>query len=352
MQTLVALARAGGRVVSQGELITRCWEGRIVGEEAINRVIGRLRRVSEADNAQSFTIETVPRVGFRLMARQALAAAQAGPVGGLPAFEPRKRALTPILIAAAGIAMAAGAAAIFWLYAGPRTSEAASVPPRVAVRLFQALGEDPQLHQFAGGLQAEIAGELSDNQIPVVSIHAGATTTPAAYVFDGTVERRGANLLVRVHLDDARQVVTVWSSDFSGTSGAPEVLQKEIGALASVVGKSALDFDATAKGDSDAMGLYIKAHLYSVPEEAKWDDWRKLAGRFPRSSDLQSDFALISAALAVTALPVRAAELRSVARTGAQRALTLNPITPMPFFAQVLSYPSIGHWAERENLLL
>src|SRR5215469_6410040 len=68
MQVLVALFQANGRVVSRDELISRCWEGRIVGEDAINRAIGRLRRLSELDREASFVIETIPRIGFRLAA--------------------------------------------------------------------------------------------------------------------------------------------------------------------------------------------------------------------------------------------------------------------------------------------
>src|SRR5215467_13606318 len=67
MQVLVALFQAKGRVVSRDELIARCWEGRIVGEDAINRAIGRLRRLSEVDREASFAIETIPRVGYLLL---------------------------------------------------------------------------------------------------------------------------------------------------------------------------------------------------------------------------------------------------------------------------------------------
>src|SRR4051812_45564694 len=58
MQVLVALHRAGGAVVSREELLARCWEGRIVGEDAVNRAIGRLRRLANADAGASFVIET------------------------------------------------------------------------------------------------------------------------------------------------------------------------------------------------------------------------------------------------------------------------------------------------------
>ena len=65
MQVLVALARADGRVVSRDGLIDSCWGGRIVSEDAINRCIGKLRRLAEAFDGD-FAIETVPRVGYRL----------------------------------------------------------------------------------------------------------------------------------------------------------------------------------------------------------------------------------------------------------------------------------------------
>ena len=45
MQVLVALFRAG-RIVTRDELIERCWGGRVVGEDAINRVLSRLRHLS------------------------------------------------------------------------------------------------------------------------------------------------------------------------------------------------------------------------------------------------------------------------------------------------------------------
>lgn len=66
MQVLVALARASGAVVSRDQLIESCWGGRIVGEDAINRCIAKVRKVAELDGNQSFSVETVARVGYRL----------------------------------------------------------------------------------------------------------------------------------------------------------------------------------------------------------------------------------------------------------------------------------------------
>lgn len=66
MQVLVTLRDAAGGVVSRDDLIERCWGGRIVSENAINRVVSLLRKVAETVGKGDFTVETIPRVGFRL----------------------------------------------------------------------------------------------------------------------------------------------------------------------------------------------------------------------------------------------------------------------------------------------
>jgi DNA-binding winged helix-turn-helix (wHTH) protein len=76
MQVLVALARMEDRVVSRDALIDSCWGGRIVGEDAINRCIGRLRRLAQT-REDGFAIETLARVGYRLNAAEPGAPLQA-----------------------------------------------------------------------------------------------------------------------------------------------------------------------------------------------------------------------------------------------------------------------------------
>jgi len=68
MQVLVALARANGDILTREALTVLCWDGRIVGEDAINRVMSRLRRLSEGIGGGSFRIETITKVGYRLVA--------------------------------------------------------------------------------------------------------------------------------------------------------------------------------------------------------------------------------------------------------------------------------------------
>lgn len=66
MQVLVVLARANGAVVSRDELIRQCWGGQIVGDDAINRSVGKVRALADVCGKPAFEIETVPRVGYRL----------------------------------------------------------------------------------------------------------------------------------------------------------------------------------------------------------------------------------------------------------------------------------------------
>ena len=66
MQVLIALAEHQGSVVSRDVLIDRCWGGRAISEDALNRVIAKLRRVAAGVGQDAFSIHTVTKVGYRL----------------------------------------------------------------------------------------------------------------------------------------------------------------------------------------------------------------------------------------------------------------------------------------------
>jgi adenylate cyclase len=75
MQVLVCLTQGAGEPVTRTVLAHRCWGGVAVGEDAVNRCIQRLRRLSE--DGSGFAIETIPRVGYRLHERDPIAASAA-----------------------------------------------------------------------------------------------------------------------------------------------------------------------------------------------------------------------------------------------------------------------------------
>ena len=69
MRVLVALTRANGEILSRDDLIASCWDGVIVGEDAINRCISQLRKAADT-SGNAFSIETIPRVGYRLKPKE------------------------------------------------------------------------------------------------------------------------------------------------------------------------------------------------------------------------------------------------------------------------------------------
>lgn len=128
MQVLVRLWRADGAVLTRDDLLRTCWDGRVVGEDAINRVMSRLRRVALDHPEAGFRVETITKVGYRLVQDEAPAAsvAEPRPLAG-PAPEhvaandptadkaPPNRRLLLAAAAVAGLGGIAGAGA--WLRA-------------------------------------------------------------------------------------------------------------------------------------------------------------------------------------------------------------------------------------------
>jgi DNA-binding winged helix-turn-helix (wHTH) protein/tetratricopeptide (TPR) repeat protein len=116
MQVLLVLAGARGRVVPREDLIRLCWNSQVVGDDALNRAVGEVRRIARTLAANEFVIETIPRTGYRLTgAAMASATIEAGADFSVsPMSVPTSRRLV-LGGAALGIAAAAGAAAwVLW----------------------------------------------------------------------------------------------------------------------------------------------------------------------------------------------------------------------------------------------
>jgi Tol biopolymer transport system component/DNA-binding winged helix-turn-helix (wHTH) protein len=112
MQALIALAQAGGTVVSRDALIDRCWGGRIVGDDAINRCIAKVRKLAEVADTPAFTIETVSKVGYRLKLPPGTTPARAA-IDDTPVHLPHPRRRVRAWLAL-GLLVIAGSAGAFW----------------------------------------------------------------------------------------------------------------------------------------------------------------------------------------------------------------------------------------------
>lgn len=129
MQVLVALYQAG-RIVTRDELIERCWAGRVVGDDAINRVISRLRHLAAEFAGGSFSVETIARVGYRLNIAAGEAPHDPEPVpAGTPASGTRRAWLGGVIaLSAAGLI----GVPLAWRQLAP-----AGRPPPEALALFE-----------------------------------------------------------------------------------------------------------------------------------------------------------------------------------------------------------------------
>lgn len=131
MQGLVALASAKGAILTRDELIARCWDGRIVGEGAIQRVISLLRQIAAATGG-AFEIETIPKVGYRLI------------VGGMPPKPSapdvsRPRPSRRVLLGGAAAAIAVASPAAYLLFRGGEAHQ----PEPAALALYRR-GQEAQ----------------------------------------------------------------------------------------------------------------------------------------------------------------------------------------------------------------
>jgi len=130
MQVLLALANAGGETVTRDQLLETCWGGRIVGDDAINRVIHQLRKLSASTAAGSFTIRTVHKLGYRLL----LADAIGSPGAPSPARSTAAAAAQaaprwpPVRAWAISAAVLGVAAAVAWVNTGRVRSDALPAP--------------------------------------------------------------------------------------------------------------------------------------------------------------------------------------------------------------------------------
>src|SRR4051812_50065900 len=82
MQLLLQLVDGRGQVLLRSELFDHLWGNAQVGDDSLNRLVGSLRKALERTSAGAVQIETVPRVGYRLIAEPA------GGGGGAPGPPP------------------------------------------------------------------------------------------------------------------------------------------------------------------------------------------------------------------------------------------------------------------------
>jgi len=226
MQVLVALAHARPAVVSRDRLIEQCWDGRVVGDDALNRCILALRHLAHEFSPLPFTIGTVPRVGHRLVVpfeKHAPSGTQAG--------KSRRWAMA----AALAILLLSVAGFFIWQQRG-RGPEPASI----AVLPFRNLGAgDPYfaegigeetLAQLAREPQFRVTGASSSSQLPKdLDFGEMGRRLNAKYLLEGSVRRQGDRVRVNANLVRASDGIHLWSETYDGKLDDIFLIQRRIG---------------------------------------------------------------------------------------------------------------------------
>ena len=240
MQVLVALIRAGGQIVTRADLMMSCWHGVVVGEDAINRVMGRVRRLADGVADGEIKLETVTKVGYRLVT---------GPD------------TRPTEVAAAQ---------------NPRLS--------ICVLPFANMSDDLQQAYFSDGISEDIITDLA--KVSALSVVARSTAFTfkgksidvpevarqlgVSHVLEGSVRKAGGRVRITAQLIDGVAGDHVWSERWDRDLTDIFALQDEISQAVVAALKLKLLPEEKARierrgtDNVDAYNLFLMARQYFV----------------------------------------------------------------------------------------
>ena len=231
LKVLIALARRKNHVVTRTELVDCCWDGRIVGDDVINRCISLLRDF--AMRAGGFSIETVPKSGYRLV--DAGTAAK-----GWPRWW---------LAAAGAILVAALAAAIaLWPSPGPNAT-AVAVVAADGSRVTQELSRS--LLTRLGSLQAAKTDSMN------LAGPAEQAGSDADLIFEVSGTTNGGATEANVVLLAGKDRSVLWSKDFSQPATTQADLEQQLAFTTARV------LDCALEGRS-AKGKQLPLHTFRL----------------------------------------------------------------------------------------
>lgn len=245
MRLLLTLAEHAGEVVSIDDLLEAAWPGVAVSPDSVYQAIASLRRALGDDPKQPIYIATVPRLGYRMIARVEYPAAS-GPVDSpmpqvieaasetlrQPQAPARRLDLQWLLVAAITAALVSA----FFVYGHPapipQTASAAvtPTPPERSIAVLPLLDLTPGMQQeeFADGMTEELIDKLSKISglhvsAPTASFYYKGKQRPLAeiaralgvtYILDGSVRKDGAWVRIAARLVRADTGYVIWTETY------------------------------------------------------------------------------------------------------------------------------------------
>lgn len=112
MQLLLRLAEAPGQTVSRQDLVNDVWQVQFISDDAVNRVAAALRKALADLPETGVTVETVPRVGYRLDVASSSQAQSPASSPGAPLSTDRRHALGMAVLGWGALGLGLGAASL------------------------------------------------------------------------------------------------------------------------------------------------------------------------------------------------------------------------------------------------
>jgi len=281
MQVLIALGDNAGAILSRDDLIKRCWEGRVVGESSINRVISLLRSALRSAAGDDVMLENVPKVGYRIVispdwtapdeegpdesqpATASTSANTASPV--LQRWQPGTLGLAAMVLALIAVI---GLATALW----PSSRE---TPIKTLTIVMLPLTVDERVDPlYARGLEAELRSQLarvselevtssdSARQLSAEGMSADEVSRRlgADYAWTGSLEVEADRVVLTASLIEASSNQQTYSETFSSAPGNAQTLPlRSARAVSSALGRPvASRMPAVAVSASDYR-LYLTA---------------------------------------------------------------------------------------------
>lgn len=353
MEVLVVLGRARGRTITREQLIDACWDGRIVSDDAVARIVGKVRALGRSIKPAPFELETIPKVGFRLIEREEVE----GPSDAGPGAGPRSR-LSPFRLALMGLlVLAVAGGLVLWRAPGDGAQTG-----RVEVILFEPLQPDPALQRLSILLGDALVRTLTRSGIdtaqrPLERGASGNELRRAEFRVTGAVDRQGDTYVIDAQVIDRRTGDVLWSGRLDRAAGEIVGFQEAAANRLGDVLHCAITHraDSNRRIDTSVFGLLLNAceARRGVDPRGRFG-FVEVAGRLVRAApDLSTAHSLQAVALALAASEVSegqdATRLRASARDSAQRALQLDPRNGEAYFALALNHGFEGKWEARER---
>ena len=274
LKVLIALVRGRGKVVTRDQLIDQCWDGRFVGDDVINRAISTLRQFAE--RAGGFSIETVPRSGYRLI-------------------EGNRRTRKIRWIAGATLLFVTGfLVAALIVRPGVRSTP---TPLTVGLLPFETSASDPATRAIAFAAHDSLSHALSRTRFALTEINPNSRQQPAAdFLISANVSSTPENVIATVRMEDSGRRIVVYSQRFAVSRDKAWTLPEFIGPqVAGSLGWTEPLLLADHRYPSNPT---IVANLFyesSGDQIGDYDRTRRLASRAPESAIAQMALALDSA---------------------------------------------------------